>query len=95
MSPSLSFRFSDQNFVYFYHLSHACYMYRSSDPPWFDRHNNIWFNVQVTKFLIMDSSPVFRHSSPLMSKYSLHHSVFRHPQSVFLPYFESPTFRPT
>jgi hypothetical protein len=26
----------------FINLSHACYMLRSSHPPWFDPSNNIW-----------------------------------------------------
>jgi hypothetical protein len=38
--------FSNQNIVYIFHFSHACYMYRPSDPP-FDHPNSIWWSVQV------------------------------------------------
>jgi len=37
-------------------------------PQRFDRPNNIWWNVRITKILTMQSSPVFRHSRPLRSK---------------------------
>jgi hypothetical protein len=59
VSPSsLHFRFSNQNPVCMTHLSHACYMPHSSHPPWFYRPNNIWWRVQVMKFLNMKSSLV-------------------------------------
>jgi hypothetical protein len=43
------------------HVSHTCYMPRSSHPPWFDRPNNILWGVQVMRFLIMQSSPASHH----------------------------------
>jgi hypothetical protein len=30
-----------------------------SHPPCYDNPNNIWWNIQVTKFLLMQSSPVY------------------------------------
>jgi hypothetical protein len=36
-------------------------MPRPSQSPWLDHPNNIWWSVQVLKFLIMQSSPVSRH----------------------------------
>jgi len=48
---SLPFRFSGQNFARISHLSHAFYMTRSSHPPWFDFHNNIWWSVQHIQLL--------------------------------------------
>jgi hypothetical protein len=41
------FRHSSQNFVRISHLPRACYMHRSSDPPWFDHPNNIWFEYNL------------------------------------------------
>jgi len=54
---SLSFRLSDQNLVCISHRVHACYMPSPSLSPWLDRPNSIWWSVQVTKFLITQSSP--------------------------------------
>jgi hypothetical protein len=65
------FRFSNQNTVRNSYISHASYMTRPSHPPWFDHPNNIWWSVQVTKLLIMQSSPLFRHFLPyLFQKFS-------------------------
>jgi hypothetical protein len=58
---SLPFRFPDQNLVCNSHLSHVCYMPRPSYPPWLDYPKCIWRSVQVTKLLIMQSSPASRH----------------------------------
>jgi len=63
----------DQNFVYVSRLSHACYMPLPSYPPWLDYPDNIWWTVQVMKFLIMQPSPASCHFLFLRSKYSLHH----------------------
>jgi len=42
-----AFRFLDQYFVCLSHLSHSCYMPRSSHRRWFDDSNNIWWSVQI------------------------------------------------
>jgi hypothetical protein len=55
---SLPFKFSNQNFVCIPHVSHAtCYMHHPCHPPQFHHPNNIWWSIQVMKFLIMQSSP--------------------------------------
>jgi hypothetical protein len=56
----LPFSFSDLSFVYISYRSHTCYMSHPSR-PWFDHPNNIWWSVQVTKLLIMQSSPASCH----------------------------------
>jgi hypothetical protein len=66
-----------------FHITHVCYMSCPSHLPWFDHPNNIWWSIQVMKFLIMQSSPASCHSSILglnihytiMSKYSLYHNI--------------------
>jgi hypothetical protein len=70
-------RFSNRNIVCISHLSHARYMPCSSHPPWFQHPNNFW-NVQIMKLLIMQSSPVSRHSLHLGP------NTPQHPQSVFV-----------
>jgi hypothetical protein len=54
------FRFSDRNFVWISHLFHACCM---SHCPWFDHPNNVWWNMEVMKLLIMQTSPAFSTTS--------------------------------
>jgi hypothetical protein len=34
-------------------LSHTCYMPRPPHSSWFDHPNNIWWSVQIIKFLVM------------------------------------------
>jgi hypothetical protein len=63
----------------------ACYMSLQSHPPWFNHPNNIWWSLQVMKFLIMQSSPASRYFLRLTSKYSPQHPVLKHPQSVLFP----------
>jgi len=41
---------------------------RPSHLPWFDHHNNIWWNVEVMKPLIMRSSPAMAHFRHLVYK---------------------------
>jgi len=52
MSSNWSFplRFSDQNFVYIFHLSYTCYMPHPSHPPCFDHPNNILRSIQLWSF---------------------------------------------
>jgi hypothetical protein len=51
--------------------------------------------VQVMKLLIMQFSAISRHFISLRSRYSPQHPVIKHPQSVFLPWFQRPSFTPT
>jgi hypothetical protein len=69
---SLPRRVSDQDVVYISHLSRACYMPRPSHHPWLD-HLNIWRSVQLTKLLIMQSSPASSDFLPLRSQYTPQH----------------------
>jgi hypothetical protein len=78
---SFPFRFPKQNTVSIFNLSHARYMPRQSHPLWFDHTNNIWWSVQVTKLLIMQSSLASRHFLRLRPEYS-HYPRLKHPQSI-------------
>ena len=56
--------------------------------------NNIWW-VQIIKFpFMMWSSPLPCHLIPLRPKYPPQHSILEHPQPVFLPQCELPSFTP-
>jgi hypothetical protein len=63
---------------------HSCYMPCPSRPPWLDHFNYTWRRVQVMKLLIMQYLPTSRHFISLPSKYSPHHLVLEHPQSMYL-----------
>jgi hypothetical protein len=39
------------NFFLISFLHHAYYMFHTSHPPWFDNANNIWWRIQIMKFL--------------------------------------------
>jgi hypothetical protein len=91
---SLHIRFSDRNFVCISQLSHACYMPRSSRPPWFDDASNISWSLQVTKFIIVKHSIASCHFLPLRHKYSPQHPVLKHPQSMLFPCSVRPIFTP-
>jgi hypothetical protein len=53
---SASLRSPHQNPVCTSPLTHTCYMPRP--PHSFDHSNNIWWWVQIIKFLVMQSSPL-------------------------------------
>jgi hypothetical protein len=57
-----------------------------------DESNFTWRRVQVMKLLFMQFSLTSRHFSSPRSKYSPQHPVLRHPQSMFLPYYQGPSF---
>jgi hypothetical protein len=44
------------------------------------------------KLLVMQFPPTSRHLISLRSKYSPQHPVLKHPQSVFLPWCQRPSF---
>jgi hypothetical protein len=60
------------------------YMPRPNYCPWLDHPNHIWWSVQVTKLLIMQSSLVSRHFIPYRYKCTPQHPCPKHPISVFL-----------
>jgi hypothetical protein len=69
--------------VYYPHSSsHSCYMPCPPHPPWLDHSNFTWPSVPAMKLLIMQFSPTSRHFIPLRSKYSSHHPVLKHTQSL-------------
>jgi len=55
---SSSFRLSDQNVAWIY-SSHACYMTRPLNSPWFDHPNNSLWSVGTMKLLVMQFPPIF------------------------------------
>jgi hypothetical protein len=59
----------------FSHLTLACYMTGPCRPPWFYHLSNIWRSLQVTKLLVVQSSPASCHFLCLRSKYSPQHPL--------------------
>jgi hypothetical protein len=49
----------------------------------FDYPGNIWWGVQVTELLIVQSSPLLCYLLRLMPKYLPRHPVLKHPQAMF------------
>jgi hypothetical protein len=47
------------------------------------------------ELLIMKFSPLPRYLIPPRPKYSPQHPILKHPQSMFLPQFQQPSFTPT
>jgi hypothetical protein len=90
---SLPFGPPNQNPLNTSPLPHACHMFCPLHPPWFNYPNNIWWRIQVMKFIIMyfSSRSVFL---PFRSKYLPQHTVLKNPQSMFLPQSERPSFAP-
>jgi hypothetical protein len=55
------FSLPDQNFTCISRLPHAFYILHPYHLPWFDHTDHIWWSVQITKLLIMQSSPASRY----------------------------------
>ena len=49
-------------------VSHTCHMTRPSHSSQFDHPNNIWWEVQILKLLIMYSSPLPYYRAPLRTR---------------------------
>jgi len=77
------FRFFQPKYCMYSNLSHLFHTHRLYHPPWFESLNNIWWSIQITKVVIMQSSPAPRHALPLRSKCSPKHLFLKHPQSIF------------
>jgi hypothetical protein len=58
---------------------HSCYMSHQSHPPRLDYSNYTWWEVQITKLLVMQFSPPSRYLIPLRSKCRPRHPVHKHP----------------
>jgi hypothetical protein len=78
--------------VYFY--PHSCYMLCPSHPPLLDHSDYTWLIIQITKILVIPFSPLSHHLIPVRSKYPPQHPVLKHPQSMFLPSCQRPSFIP-
>jgi hypothetical protein len=65
-----------------------------SHPPWLHHSNYTWWIVQVMKLLIMLFSSNFRHFISLRAKYFPQHPAIKHPQYMFLPECQRPSFTP-
>jgi hypothetical protein len=63
-----------------------------SSSPRLDYSNYTWRRVQITKVLVMQFSQPFLHFNSIRSKYPPQHPVLKHPQSVFLPKCQRPSF---
>ena len=72
----------------------TCYMFRLYYSPRFDQPNNIWWAVQIIKFLIMWLSPFPCYLVPLRPKYSSQHPILKHHQSTFVPRYKWPIYTP-
>ena len=59
-----------------------------------DHWNNTWWAVQVMKVHFMYSPSVTWYRVPLRPKYLPHHLTFEHPQPMFVPQCERPSFIP-
>jgi len=68
--------FSTKNW-YIFLICLACYMSSPYHGPWCNHPNNIWWSVQVMKFLIMQYSPSSRHFLLLGSRCPPQHPVLR------------------
>jgi hypothetical protein len=82
---SLSFRFSDQNFVWVSLLFCACYKPCLWHFLWFYHPNKFYWSVQVMYLFIMLSSPATNYFLPLRSKYFLQHSILIYLKAMFFP----------
>jgi hypothetical protein len=76
---SLPFWFSDHNLVLISRHSHTCYMSYVSHPYLLHHPNNIKWLYKLRSFSLCSLLQL-----PLKSKYSLHHSVLKHPLSSVL-----------
>jgi hypothetical protein len=79
---SLSLYPSHQNPICIPLLPHTCYTPCTSQIPRLDNSDYIWRRVQVTKLLVMQSSPTSYHFIPHQSKYNSQHPVLQQPQSL-------------
>ena len=91
---SPSFRFPHQKPVSASPLPHTRYMTYPSHSSPFHHPNNIWWGVQTIKLLVMQIRPLPCYPVPLRTKYSLQHPFFKHPQPMFFPQRQRPSYTP-
>jgi hypothetical protein len=72
--------------IFTYHIFYACYTLHPFHYTWFDQPYNIWWTVQILKFIIMQFPPDSCHflsfSLSVRSKYTLQHPVLKYSQST-------------
>ena len=93
-SSLFSSGFSRQHPVRSSPLPHTCYMPRPSHSSWFYKPHNIGWVVQIIKLLIIQFPPLPCYLVPLKPKYSPQNPILEHPQPVFLPQYQWPSFTP-
>lgn len=49
--------------------------------PWFDHTNNIWWEIQIMKLVIMQFSPSSYCLLPVRTRYLPQHSILQHPRA--------------
>jgi len=91
---SLSLRFPHQNPVYTSPLPHTRCVYRPYHSSRFGHLNNIWWAVQITKLLLIYSSPLPCYLVPLRPKYPSQHPILEHLQPLFFALYDRPSFTP-
>jgi hypothetical protein len=72
---SLSHRIPHKNIVCSYTVPHTCHMTRPSRLLWFDSLNNIWWEMQSLKLLIMWASSLSGYLVPSRPKYIPQHPI--------------------
>ena len=76
------------------HVSHTCHMPCPSHSFCLDKPKNIWWRIQITKLIVMQSSPLPFYLTLLRSNYHPEHPILKHPQPTFLPHCERHSFTP-
>jgi hypothetical protein len=65
----------------------------SQPHSWFNHPNNIGWGVQIMKLFVMWFSPLSCYLIPLRPKYFPQQPVLKHPQLMFIPQYEWPSFK--
>ena len=73
-------------------VPYMCYILRPSHSSRVDHPNNICWEVQIIKFLLMLPSSFPLYLAPLRFKYLPEHSILEQTQPMFLPQYERPSF---
>jgi hypothetical protein len=92
-SLSLSLWFPHQNPVCTF-VPHISYLHSSSRSSWFDHADNIWWEVQIFKFLVIWPSPLSCYIVPLTPQRPPVLPVLKSPRPTFLPQCEWPSVTP-
>ena len=58
------------------------------------RPHNIYRSIQITKFLIVKSTPFICYRVPIRLRCPPQHPILKHPQPISLPQYNRPSFKP-